>query len=611
MKKPYLERLKDGVLIFDGAMATYLFSKGVYLKKNFEEVCLTNPQMVLDVHREYIANGAQAIETNTYGANPVKLRGYGLADKTEAINKEAVLLARKAAGDEVYVAGSVGPTGQILAPEGPLSLEDARASFEAHIGALVRAGIDVLLLETFLDRRELALAVAVARTLAPDLPIQAQFTYSRSVFAGEDFYKGEAEAWAQFLQAQPVDVVGVNLMGPTDALNTLTILKRHLTKPIAIMPDTGFPKEVDGRQFYVTTPDFMAEYAKLYLDAGAAVIGGCCGTTPTHIDKMARAVLTFDAGRRQVKFVATAPAVVEKPPVPLAQRSRLGADLAAGKWITSIEVIPPLGWDLEPLLAKVQQLAEGGIQYVNIPDGPRASAKIAAGLTAIEIQKRTGLEAILHVATRDKNLLGLQADLFACQNQGLQNLLLVTGDPPKVGKYPNVTGVFDVDSVGLTKVVRRMNGGVDMGGDALPGQTGFVLGAGVNPAFPVMETELERARLKVEAGTEYFITQPVWDIALLKDFLQKLRPLGKPVLLGLWPLASYRNAVFLNTEVPGVSIPKAILDRMEKHSDKEAAQADGIEICREILEQVRPLVQGIQVSPPFFKVATALEMAKL
>ncbi len=607
MLKPYPERLRDGVLVFDGAMATYLFSKGVYLKKCFEEVCLTNPQMVLDVHREYISCGAQAIETNTYGANPLKLKGFGLADKTEQINRAAVRLAREAAGDTVYVAGSAGPTGRLIAPEGALSEEEARASFEAHLGALVRSGVDLLLLETFSNRRELALAVEVARRLAPEVPIQAQFTFARTFLPDPEAYKAEAEAWAAFFETLDVDAVGMNLMGPTEALEVLAVLKKTVTKPIAIMPDSGFPKEIDGRQFYLTSPEYFAEFAKLYVDGGALVVGGDCGTTPEHTEKMAQAVLTFDAGRRAVRWASVATAV-EKPGVPLAERSQLGQALATGRWVNLVELVSPLGVDLSGLLEKARALKDGGVEFVNFPDGPRASARLSALVAAVEVARATGMESVLHMACRDKNLIGLQGDLFGYHAAGLRNVLLVTGDPPKVGKYPNVTGVFDTDAVGLTRIVRRFNAGVDMGGDELPSVTSFVHGTGVNPAFPVPEKELERAKLKAEAGTEYFVTQPVWDVDQLERFLDELQKLGKPVILGVWPLASYRNAVFLASEVPGVVIPPSILTRMERHTDKDAARSDGIAISREIIQRLRHRVQGLQVSPPFGNVRTALEV---
>jgi homocysteine S-methyltransferase len=376
------------------------------------------------------------------------------------------------------------------------------------------------------------------------------------------------------------------------------------------MPDSGMPKEVDGRQFYLMTPDYFAEYAKLFLDAGVAVIGGCCGTTPDYIGKAADAILTFDAGRRQAKWVASRPEVPEKAPVPLAQRSALGAALAAGQWVSTVELVPPLGIDPATMLEKAKALEAGGVRFVNIPDGPRASARLGALVSAALVSQATSLEPILHLACRDKNLIGLQGDLFGYHALGLRNVLLVTGDPPKVGKYPNVTGVFDVDSIGLTQVVRRFNGGVDMGAEALPQPTCFVHGTGVNPAFPVPETELARARQKAEAGTEYFITQPVWDADQLERFLDQLQTTGVPVILGVWPLASYRNALFLAHEVPGVVIPQAILDRMQRIADKEAGRREGVDQVRSIVERVRGRVAGIQVSPPFGNVKTALEVVE-
>lgn len=609
MRKPYLDRLEDGVLLFDGAMGTLLFARGVYLKKCFEETCLSSPQMVLDVHQDYIAAGAQAVETNTYGANPLKLAGFNLADKTEAINQAAVRLARQAGGEDIYVAGAVGPTGQILEPLGTLTRSEARRSFEAHIGALARAGVDLILLETFHDREEMKIALEAAAAVAPGIPVQAQFTLSKIHYAAKEVIRSETEAWARLLQESPgVQVAGMNLIGPSDALEALEILKRHVTKPLAVMPDSGFPKEVDGRQFYLTTPDYMAEYAKYFLDMGASVLGGCCGTTPDHIEKIARTVLSFDRGRKNLAAGPQVPQAEPKPEVPLADRSALGRDLAEGRWIATVELVPPLGWDLGPLLEKAKALAAAGVRYVNIPDGPRASARISALTTAIEISRHTALEPILHVATRDKNILGLQGDLFGGYAQGLRDVLLITGDPPKVGKYPNVTGVFDVDSIGLTRMVKGFNQGLDFGGEALPEVSSFVCGCGVNPAFPSPEMELDRAFRKAEAGTQYFITQPVWDQEVLEDFLTRLKPTGVPVILGVWPLASYRNALFLNNEVPGVSIPDAILERMKKHEDKEAARKDGIAIAREILRRMRPLIQGVQVSPPFGNVRTALEV---
>jgi methionine synthase I (cobalamin-dependent)/5,10-methylenetetrahydrofolate reductase len=618
MKKPYLERLQEGVLLFDGAMGTYLYTKGIYLKKCFEEVCLSKPQLVLDTHLEYLQAGAQALETNTYGANPIKLRSYNLAHKTEAINQKAVALAKEAAaivegqtGVGIYIAGAVGPTGQKLEPEGSLSPVDARRSFEAHIGALIRAGVDILLLETFTDRTELEIAIAVVRELAPEIPLQVQFTASHTLLSDQTYFAQQALDWGRYFQEQAaIDVAGVNLMGPSDALEALKALKQVCTKPLVMMPDAGYPKEVDGRQFYVTDPDHLASHAKLYLDGGAAVIGGCCGTTPAHIREMGQSIFNFDHGRRNLLLKQEVPDAKLSPESALGTRSKLGADLAAGQWVATVELVSPIGTDLSKVIAKARALKEAGVKYINIPDGPRASARISALVTAMEIQRHTGIEPIFHMCTRDKNLIGLQSDLLASEATGLRNILMITGDPPKVGKYPSVTGVFDVDSVGLLKLGRRLNQGVDLAGDPLPMATNFVSGSGVNPMFPVPEKELERAWAKAEAGAEFFITQPVYDPRTLGPFLEKLVEIKLPILLGMWPLANYRNALFLNNEVPGVVIPEAVLRRMELIEEKEQARQEGIAISLEILGEFKTSVQGIQVSPPFHNIKTALEVVE-
>jgi methionine synthase I (cobalamin-dependent)/5,10-methylenetetrahydrofolate reductase len=603
MKKPYLERLQEGVLLFDGAMGTYLFNQGIYLKKCFEEVCLSQPQMVLNIHKEYLQAGAQALETNTYGANPIKLRSYNLAHKTEAINKKAVEIAQEAASlveDPVYIAGAVGPTGQKLEPEGSLSLKEARNSYELHIGTLLRAGVDVLLLETFTDRTELELAIEVVQRIDSSVPLQVQFTASHRLLSDQDFFQRQAMKWGRYFQAnEAIDVVGVNLMGPTDALEALRALKQTTTKPIVMMPDAGYPKEVDGRQFYVTDPDHFASHAKLYLDGGASVIGGCCGTTPRHIQEMGQAVLNFDQGRRNIFLTDQVEVSNPVEASSLASRSRLGADLAGGHWVATVELVSPIGTDLSKVLAKAKALEEAGVRYINIPDGPRASARISALVTAMDIQRHTSIEPIFHMCTRDKNLIGLQSDLLASEAVGLKNILMITGDPPKVGKYPSVTGVFDVDSVGLLKLGSRLNQGMDLAGDPLPQATNLVPGTGVNPMFPVPEKELERAWAKAEAGAEYFITQPVYDPKTLGPFLEKLAEIKLPIILGMWPLASYRNALFLNNEVPGVVIPEIVLRRMEGIQDKESARQEGVAISLEILKEFKSFVGGIQVSPPF------------
>jgi len=609
MRKPYLERLKTGVVLFDSAMGTMLYEKGIFINRCFEEVNLTNPQMVGEIHAANVEAGAQVLTTNSFGANPVKLKGYNLTDQTEEINRKAVEIAREYAGDEHYVAGSVGPLGQRLEPIGKISPAEAEEAFTRQMKALLEAGVDLLLLETFKDLDELILAARTARKLDPWIPIQAQISFSHG---NDGRILGDIHEVIRRLDGEPaIDVVGSNCgIGPAPMLEVLLAMRQETKKPLSIIPDAGIPKEVDGRQLYLASPDYFAEYAMRFQEAGAVAIGGCCGTTPEHIRKMGRAVLNLASGRKNLRIEVETVKAVTQEEVPLAERSHLGRALAEKRWISTIELIPPMGADLSKILEKTAALKAGGVETVNLPDGPRASSRISALITALELERQTGVETILHVCCRDRNLLAMQGDLLGAQAAGLRNMLLITGDPPKVGNYPDVTGVFDVDSVGLLHLGRRLNRGTDLGGNPLPGVTSLVLGAGANPASPVLDQEIERAYEKADAGAEFFITQPVFDVEALLSFLQKIKGTGVPVLVGVWPLASYRNALFLNNEVPGVVIPEDIMKRMEKPSDKEAARQEGVRIARETIEAVRREVAGVQVSPPFGNVNTALEVIR-
>ncbi|MFP4363713.1 MAG: bifunctional homocysteine S-methyltransferase/methylenetetrahydrofolate reductase [Spirochaetia bacterium] len=609
MKKPYLDRLSDGVLLFDGAMGTMLYSKGVFVNKCFEEVCLSRPDLIEEIHNEYIDAGAQAIEANTYGANPVKLAAFGLDERTEEINKAAMGIAKSCAGESIYVAASVGSLGKRVAPYGPVSQEEAITAYQRQIGALLEEGPDLLLFETFRDIDELVLSIETARELSSEIPIQAQFTLGRLSSAE---YETEAPKIAKRLDEHPaVNVVGVNCsVGPADTLEMLIAMYGYVEKPIAIMPNAGFPKEVEDRILYLASPEYFAEYAKRFLESGANIIGGCCGTTPEHIRKMGHAVLSLDIGTRSKVLKSAFKDVEEKEELPLEDRSRLGSKLVKGDWITSVELVPPLGADLSKVLDKTRQVSQAGIDCINIPDGPRASSRVSPMVTAIEMERTCGIETVLHVCCRDKNLISLQADLLGAQAMGLRNMLLITGDPPKVGRYPDVSGVFDVDSIGLISLAKRMNRGIDIGGNQLPAPTSFVLGAGVNPAAPLLEREIDRAFKKAEAGAEFFITQPVFDAQALIDFLEKISDTGLPIIAGVWPLASYKNALFLNNEVPGVVISEEIMERMHIQETKEDARQEGIAIAREIVESIRTKIQGVQVSPPFGRVKTALEVLR-
>lgn len=608
MRIPYLERLSRGVLLFDGAVGTMLYEKGVFLNQCFEHVSLTAPDKLLELHREMIAAGAQAVTTNSFGASRGRLAGYGLEGLTSAINREAALLAREAAGEDVYVAGSVGPLAGRVGPLGRISEAEAEEQFAGQMEALAGAGVDLFILETFRHIDELLLAARTAKRVAPGLPVQAQYSYRPA--SGEQSTVDIASVFARLEAEETVDVMGLNCStGPADMLDVILASAASASKPVSAMPNAGYPRDYEGRQLYMASPDYFAEYALKFLDAGVSVIGGCCGTTPAHIEKMGKAVLHLDSGRRRgAGRVSAAAPELRREPVPLAERSGLGKALALGEWITSVELIPPLGTDLSKLLERAKVLSEAGITCINIPDGPRASSRVSTLVTCMEIQRHSGVETLQHICCRDRNIIGIQSELLGAAAAGLRNLLILTGDPPKVGNYPDATGVFDIDSVGLLGLADSLNRGTDLAGNAFPGRTAFVAGSGANPAAQPLEREIERVWKKAEAGAVFFITQPVFDVALLRSFLEQVRGTGVPVVAGIWPLASHRNALFLENEVPGVSVPAAILRRMEKHDTKEGAMEEGILIAREIISDIGGLVAGVQVSPPFGRLDAALRV---
>ena len=607
MRKNYLERVKENIVLFDGAMGTMLYENGVPLSSCFEELCVSNPDLVKGIHNRYIASGAHVIETNTFGANPVKLKSYHLEDRCEEINRASVRLAREAAGDDVYVAGSVGPLGERVAPFGRLEKKDAEKAFEIQISALMKEDIDLIILETFRDIDELLMAAGVAEKLDPDMPVQAQF--SMGPLNLEEYQKEAPGAVKRLNRESSIDIVGVNCaVGPDHLLEILMAIKPHVSKPVSVMPNAGLPREIDNRNMYLASPAYFGNYALKFYEAGASIIGGCCGTTPEHIKKAAQMVLSIDTGFRKGIIAKSEIEAEVKEAVPLAERSALGKALAEGEWISTVELVPPIGCDLTGIIEKSSELKKSGILAINLPDGPRASSRVSVTVTALEIERQAFIETIPHICCRDKNLIGLQAELLGAQAAGLRNLLIITGDPPKVGNYPDVTGVFDVDAVGLISLAKRLNGGIDLGGNELPAPTSFVIGAGANPVSTGLDREIERAYEKAEAGADFFITQPVFDPEQLLSFLEKIKGTNLPVIAGIWPLASYRNALFLNNEVPGVTIPDKLMKRMEKADTKESARREGILIARDILDSVKSSIAGVQISPPFGRIQAAVDV---
>jgi methionine synthase / methylenetetrahydrofolate reductase (NADH) len=603
------ELIADGkVHVFDGAMGTLLYSKGVFLNVCYDELALRQPDLIRDIHREYVRAGAELLETNTFGANPVKLAQYGLAQETEKINETAASLARDAARDLVSVLGAIGPLGVRIEPFGEMSINEARAAFTRQVTGLLAGGVDGFIIETFSDVEEVRAAFEAIRSES-DLPVVAQMTVGTD---GKTYYGTDPATFGPWLQTMGADVVGVNCsVGPHGVLEVIEKLARVVTVPLSAQPNAGLPREVGDRKIYMASPEYMAEYARRIVEAGARFIGGCCGTTPEHIKAIVGFVKSV-APRHSAAFVAVPAMATETQPVPLAERSRFGAKLARHEFITTVEIVPPKGVDPTPMFEQVRALKAAGVDAVNVPDGPRAQSRMGALLSALLIQREVGMEPVVHYACRDRNLLGMLSDLLGAAASGIHNLLVVTGDPPKMGPYPDATAVFDIDSIGLTNLVSRLNHGLDPGGNALGGNTRFVIGVGVNPAAVDMERELRRFAWKVDAGAEFAITQPVFDLDQLDRFLERVAEHKLPIIAGLWPLVSLRNAEFLANEVPGVTVPEAILDRMRAASvrGKEEALAEGIRIAQEMLAAVRSRVQGAQVAAPLGRAGVALEVIR-
>jgi methionine synthase / methylenetetrahydrofolate reductase(NADPH) len=611
----FRERLSRGIVVADGAMGTMLYANGIFINRCFDELSLTAPSLVAGIHREYAEAGAEILEANTFGANRARLSAFGLADKLEAINYAGVRLAREAAGGGPFVAGAIGPLGVHVEPLGPTSFAEARAIFREQAEALAGAGVDLLVFETFSDLRELREAVLAAREAAgPDPVIIAQVTI-------DDFANlpagGSPEAFTEEMNLWPADVIGINCsVGPKTTLEAIERMYQVSTKPLSAMPNAGLPARVEGRNIYLCSPEYMAQYARRMLAAGVKVIGGCCGTTPAHI-KMIRSETRSVEPRRGARPTAIidqpeieTPAQGKAlPPVPVAEKSQLGAKLAAGKFVAMVEILPPRGVDASREIAGARLCAEQGIDCINVPDGPRASARMSAQVTCQLIQQHAGIEAVDHFCCRDRNLLGIQSELLGAHAAGIRNLICITGDPPRMGIYPEATAVFDVDSIGLVNIVRNLNRGLDLGGNPMGSQTSLLIGVGGNPGALNLDDEIRRFEWKVEAGAEFAVTQPVFDLDLLERFLARIAHVKIPVVCGIWPLTSFRNAEFMANELR-VPVPVQFMERMRLADSGEKARQEGVAIAREMVERVRPMVQGVQLSAPFGRYQLAVEVAE-
>jgi methionine synthase I (cobalamin-dependent)/5,10-methylenetetrahydrofolate reductase len=614
--KEFRDQLASRVLVADGAMGTMLYSKGVFINRCYDELNLSAPQMVREIHEAYVKCGAEIIETNTFGATRPRLSGFGLIEKLRDINMAGVRLAREAARavaaggkDEAFVAGAIGPLGIRIEPLGSTSFADARAAFREQAEALHQAGVDLFVLETFYDIHELREAIQAVREVAGDeIVIVAQVTID-----DDGKMRGmDVETYSQHLDEMPCDVVGINCsVGPKTTLETIERMIAHTKKPVSAMPNAGLPVRVEGRQMYMATPEYFSQYTRRFLWAGVKIVGGCCGTTPEHIKEIRSEVRSLQPARKTLSITVEEPQAKPKalPKVPVAQKSKLGEKIAAGKFVSFVEILPPRGVDASKEIEGARMCAKAGIDCINVPDGPRASARLSAQVTCQKMQAEADIETVLHFACRDRNILGIQSELLGAHTVGVRNLICITGDPPRMGTYPDATAVFDVDAIGLCNIVTNLNHGLDIGGNPMGSQTALLLGVGANPGALNLDEEVRRFEWKVQAGAEYVVTQPVFDLDLLEAFMKRVEGFKIPFIAGIWPLTSYRNAEFMVNELR-VPVPEAFMERMRVCDNADKARAEGVKIAQEMVVRCGPLVQGVQLSAPFGRYQMAIEVAE-
>jgi len=607
MPQDFLTRLKASPVLCDGAMGTLLYSKGIFINRCYDELNVSQPDLIRGIHHEYLQAGAEVIETNTFGGNAIRLERHGLRDKVHDINFHGARLAKEAAKSfDGWVAGAVGPLGIRIEPLGKTSFQEARDIFREQIAALLEGGVDILILETFGYIDELHQAIHAARELDPRVPVVAQVTLDEE----SNCLDGSTpEIFAPRIEEWGADVIGCNCsVGPVTMLDSVERIRAATTLPLSAQPNAGIPRSVEGRNIYLCSPEYMASYARKFVTAGVRLVGGCCGSTPEHIRVMKSALRVTQARARTGDTTAKAqPATPVVASTPLEQRSRLGAKISRGEFLTMVEIVPPKGTNIHKELEGAKFLKTVGVDAINIPDSPRASARMSNQALSLLLQQQAGIEAILHYTCRDRNVLCIQSDLLGAAAIGIRNLICITGDPPKMGGYPDATAVFDVDAIGLVNIVHNLNRGLDIGGNPIGTGTGFVIGIGANPGVPNIDEEIRRFEYKVEAGAEYAVTQPVFDLSLLEAFLKRIEHSKIPVVAGIWPLVSARNAEFMKNELR-VSVPESIMERMTRAASPEAAREEGISIARDMLIAVRHMVQGAQISAPQGKYAAAVDV---
>jgi homocysteine S-methyltransferase len=616
--KPFLEAIDERVLVCDGAMGTLLYSKGVFINRCFESLNLSDPELVTSVHAEYVRAGADVIETNTFGANRIKLRAFGLSEKVAAINSAGARLARQASlrrgtgapDDRAYVAGAIGPLGIRVEPWGRTGVDEAEQYFGEQAAALVEGGVDLFILETFRDLNEIGAAIAAVRKVC-DLPIVAQMTTEED---GNSLDGTPPEQFAPVLVEQGAAVVGVNCsVGPAPMLESIERLATTTQARLSAQPNAGKPRDIEGRNIYLCSPEYMASYARRFIASGVRLVGGCCGTTPEHIRQICAAARRSGpsaaraAGRIDTRAVSVKERPDAQPPVTRAEKSRFAAKLAQAQFVVGIDLLPPRGLASAAVIEAAKSLARHDVDVVTILDAPRSGARMSALSLAVLVQQEAGVETLLQYSCRDKNLLGIQSDLLGAHAMGLRNLLGITGDVRKLGDIPDATAVFDVDSVGLTNVLTRLNHGLDVGGQPIGPPTAFHVGVMVNPSADDLDNELKRFGYKVEAGAEFAVTHPVFDLAAIERFLARTANVRIPVIATVYPFESVLNAEFMANEVPGVKVPEAVMRRMRATGSDEAAAREGVRIAAELAAALRRLVQGLHISSPSDRLELALQ----
>ncbi len=607
MPHDFLKELTDEGILADGAMGTEIYARGIFINRSFDALNFSNPEIIRDIHQQYLDAGARMLETNTFTANRLALAAHGLEDQTADINRAGAKLAKAVARECAYIAGSVGPASWAKKDES-LTDDDIRKIFREQMAALISGGADVIICETFTNIEELKLAYQAARDVT-DRPVITSVSLK---YLGEGEFDGlQPEDAAREMASWGADVIGVNCSdGPQGVFEAVKRMVKATSRPLSAMPNAGLPKMVHGRMLYLASPEYMAEYARRYAQIGVQLIGGCCGTTPAHIREMKRFLTTLKPMKRKAEEITISrrveveekkPLHPELPPIPPAEKSAFGAVLGT-KFAVSVEVDPPLGIDPSKAIEGARVLKEMGVDAVNIADGPRATARMSPMALAMLIKDRVGIDPIVHYCCRDRNLLGMQMDLIGAEALGLRNLLIITGDPPKMGHYPDATAVFDLDSVGLIHFVANLNNGLDFAERPIKQRTHLLIGCGVNPGAIDLDLEVERYKLKVQAGAEFVFSQPIYEPNLLENFLkriEKVKPI--PFFAGVLPLASLRNAEFLHNEVPGMQVPAPIMEALRKASTKEAQHEIGLSVARETLAAAKKMkgIQGAYIFPPF------------